>query len=145
MDRSRIKPTATMIPALSVLLLSALCATTEFAAQPGGDLPGVISTSTLPSTEPSAVTPPAPDPPCAGALAMDTVAPSDAASIAVEGDTDSSDAKLDYCPATPVQDKASPLSENARRHGYCRCSCGYPCRTSTDCGGVSCDPFITCC
>ena len=33
----------------------------------------------------------------------------------------------------------------ARRHGFCRCSCGYPCQTSADCGGVSCDPFITCC
>src|SRR5215471_3353562 len=31
------------------------------------------------------------------------------------------------------------------RHGFCRCSCGYPCQTSADCGGVSCDPFITCC
>jgi hypothetical protein len=31
------------------------------------------------------------------------------------------------------------------RHGYCRCSCGYACQTSADCGGVSCDPFITCC
>jgi hypothetical protein len=31
------------------------------------------------------------------------------------------------------------------RHGYCRCSCGYPCSTSADCGGVSCDKFITCC
>ena len=31
------------------------------------------------------------------------------------------------------------------RHGYCRCSCGYPCATSADCGGASCDPFITCC
>jgi len=31
------------------------------------------------------------------------------------------------------------------RHGYCRCSCGYPCQTSADCGGASCDPFITCC
>lgn len=31
------------------------------------------------------------------------------------------------------------------RHGFCRCSCGYPCETSADCGGVSCDPFISCC
>ena len=27
----------------------------------------------------------------------------------------------------------------------CRCSCGYPCATSADCGGASCDAFITCC
>ncbi len=41
----------------------------------------------------------------------------------------------------------SPFSASAspHRHGYCRCSCGYPCQTSADCGGVSCDPFITCC
>jgi len=31
------------------------------------------------------------------------------------------------------------------RRGFCRCSCGYPCTSSADCGGVSCDPFITCC
>lgn len=31
------------------------------------------------------------------------------------------------------------------RRGFCRCSCGYPCETSADCGGVSCDPFISCC
>lgn len=29
--------------------------------------------------------------------------------------------------------------------GFCRCSCGFPCATSADCGGVSCDKFITCC
>jgi hypothetical protein len=33
----------------------------------------------------------------------------------------------------------------ANHHGYCRCSCGYPCETSADCGGASCDPFISCC
>ena len=31
------------------------------------------------------------------------------------------------------------------RTGFCRCSCGFPCSTSADCGGVSCDKFITCC
>lgn len=31
------------------------------------------------------------------------------------------------------------------RTGFCRCSCGFPCATSADCGGVSCDKFITCC
>jgi hypothetical protein len=29
--------------------------------------------------------------------------------------------------------------------GFCRCSCGFQCSTSADCGGSSCDPFITCC
>lgn len=46
----------------------------------------------------------------------------------------------DISPSNPL------LEEAARhRHGYCRCSCGYPCTTSADCGGVSCDPFISCC
>ncbi|HEX4602426.1 MAG TPA: hypothetical protein VH724_00385 [Candidatus Angelobacter sp.] len=31
------------------------------------------------------------------------------------------------------------------KHGTCRCSCGYPCKTSADCGGASCDAFISCC
>jgi hypothetical protein len=31
------------------------------------------------------------------------------------------------------------------RTGFCRCSCGFPCTTSADCGGVSCDKSITCC
>jgi hypothetical protein len=29
--------------------------------------------------------------------------------------------------------------------GFCRCSCGFQCATSADCGGASCDKFITCC
>src|ERR1043166_9055242 len=32
-----------------------------------------------------------------------------------------------------------------KRHGFCRCSCGFQCTTDADCGGSSCDPFITCC
>jgi hypothetical protein len=32
-----------------------------------------------------------------------------------------------------------------KRTGFCRCSCGFQCTSSADCGGVSCDPFITCC
>ena len=32
-----------------------------------------------------------------------------------------------------------------KRTGFCRCSCGFVCTTSADCGGSSCDPFITCC
>ncbi len=32
-----------------------------------------------------------------------------------------------------------------KKRGTCRCSCGFPCATDADCGGVSCDPFITCC
>jgi hypothetical protein len=32
-----------------------------------------------------------------------------------------------------------------RKRGFCRCSCGFPCATDKDCGGASCDPFISCC
>ncbi|HKV93494.1 MAG TPA: hypothetical protein VJW20_13185 [Candidatus Angelobacter sp.] len=32
-----------------------------------------------------------------------------------------------------------------KRHGFCRCSCGFQCTSDADCGGTSCDPFITCC
>lgn len=45
----------------------------------------------------------------------------------------------DFLPQSQVPDVA------ANRRGFCRCSCGYPCTTSADCGGASCDPFITCC
>ena len=31
------------------------------------------------------------------------------------------------------------------RRGFCRCSCGFQCTSSADCGGASCDAFITCC
>jgi hypothetical protein len=40
---------------------------------------------------------------------------------------------------------ASASAKPPHRHGYCRCSCGYACTSSADCGGASCDPFITCC
>jgi hypothetical protein len=50
-----------------------------------------------------------------------------------------------------LQQSATPASQPdnpgiaIKFHGTCRCSCGYPCTTSADCGGVSCDPFPTCC
>ena len=51
-------------------------------------------------------------------------------------------------PALHVQ-PATPQTENLaagpKRHGTCRCSCGFPCTSSADCDGSSCDPFITCC
>jgi hypothetical protein len=37
------------------------------------------------------------------------------------------------------------LAAGPRRTGFCRCSCGFQCTSSADCGGSSCDPFITCC
>lgn len=53
---------------------------------------------------------------------------------------------LNYCPVAQVDDaKPAWAVGPPHRRGYCRCSCGYPCKTSADCGGSSCDPFITCC
>lgn len=49
------------------------------------------------------------------------------------------------CKATPSASPAPDLLGKPHRRGYCRCSCGYPCQTSADCDGGSCDPFITCC
>ena len=37
------------------------------------------------------------------------------------------------------------LAVAPKRTGFCRCSCGFQCTSSADCGGSSCDPFITCC
>src|SRR5436309_34133 len=39
------------------------------------------------------------------------------------------------CKATPADSPSSDLMRKHPRHGYCRCSCGYPCQTSADCGG----------
>jgi hypothetical protein len=47
-------------------------------------------------------------------------------------------------PTQPVNGLADGLTARPK-HGTCRCSCGFPCATSADCGGSSCDPFITCC
>jgi hypothetical protein len=50
---------------------------------------------------------------------------------------------------TPVTPAEGVLPDGAarppHRRGFCRCSCGSPCQTNADCGGSSCDPFITCC
>jgi hypothetical protein len=32
-----------------------------------------------------------------------------------------------------------------RKRGTCHCSCGFPCATDRDCGGTTCDQFISCC
>jgi len=53
--------------------------------------------------------------------------------------------ELNYCPADSPDGPAPDWSANPHRHGYCRCSCGYPCQSDADCGGASCDPFIPCC
>src|SRR5690242_4361594 len=51
----------------------------------------------------------------------------------------------------PQSETLAPRADNfvggggPKRTGFCRCSCGFQCTSSADCGGVSCDPFITCC
>lgn len=51
----------------------------------------------------------------------------------------------------PAVDENQPQAwvENAagRKRGFCHCGCSSTpdCRTSADCGGSSCDAFISCC
>jgi hypothetical protein len=40
---------------------------------------------------------------------------------------------------------AQPSAKPPKPLGFCRCGCGIRCSTSADCGGASCDRFITCC
>ncbi len=40
---------------------------------------------------------------------------------------------------------AQPTAKPPKPSGWCRCGCGIRCSTSADCGGGSCDRFITCC
>lgn len=88
------------------------------------------------ATQAPATTEPAPlvVEPCAGVDAFDA-----AEALAAP--------ELNYTPATPAAENAGPdgAARPPHRRGYCRCSCGYPCQSSADCGGSSCDPFITCC
>jgi hypothetical protein len=58
--------------------------------------------------------------------------------------------KGETCAAT-APDESQPaewLASDAKvRRGYCHCGCVNVrvCRTSADCGGASCDQFISCC
>ena len=49
----------------------------------------------------------------------------------------------------PQSETLAPRADNFAggrpKRGFCRCSCGFQCATDADCGGSSCDPFITCC
>jgi len=49
------------------------------------------------------------------------------------------------CEATPAASPVPDLMGKPQRRGFCRCGCGITCQTSADCGGGSCDPFVTCC
>jgi hypothetical protein len=55
-------------------------------------------------------------------------------------------AKGETCAAQPESDVPEFLT-NSKRLGYCHCGCVNQrvCRTSADCGGASCDQFISCC
>ena len=59
------------------------------------------------------------------------------------------DATANACPtALPAVSAGVPEPEFlAHRRGYCHCGCVNVrvCRTSADCGGASCDQFISCC
>jgi|SRR6185295_13050553 len=50
------------------------------------------------------------------------------------------------CLAQPESEVPDFLT-NSKRLGYCHCGCVNQrvCRTSADCGGASCDNFISCC
>lgn len=59
-------------------------------------------------------------------------------------------ASVNSCPAPALTAPANQAPEPeflANKHlGYCHCGCGpATCRTSADCGGASCDQFISCC
>jgi hypothetical protein len=49
----------------------------------------------------------------------------------------------------PQSETLAPRADNVAggrpKMGFCRCTCGFQCSTDADCGGSSCDPFITCC
>jgi hypothetical protein len=47
--------------------------------------------------------------------------------------------------AAALTPRADNLAGGRPKMGFCRCSCGFQCSTDADCGGSSCDPFITCC
>jgi len=52
-------------------------------------------------------------------------------------------APANACPVTQVPE---PEFMSGRKLGYCHCGCGVAtCHTSADCGGSSCDQFISCC
>jgi hypothetical protein len=52
---------------------------------------------------------------------------------------------LPALPPALTQSGATALAQAPRKRGTCRCSCGYPCATDADCGGTTCDAFISCC
>jgi len=47
----------------------------------------------------------------------------------------------------PADGAAAPVFLASHRLGYCHCGCVNQrvCHTSADCGGASCDQFISCC
>jgi hypothetical protein len=54
--------------------------------------------------------------------------------------------KGETCAAQPKSD-VPDFFTNSKRLGYCHCGCVNQrvCHTSDDCGGASCDQFISCC
>lgn len=56
-------------------------------------------------------------------------------------------AKGEVCAAEPESKVPVFMADSKKRLGYCHCGCVNQrvCRTSADCGGASCDQFISCC
>jgi hypothetical protein len=56
-------------------------------------------------------------------------------------------AKGEVCAAESESKVPEFLANSKKRLGYCHCGCVNQrvCRTSADCGGASCDQFISCC
>lgn len=53
----------------------------------------------------------------------------------------------EVCAVEPESKVPEFLANSKKRLGYCHCGCVNQrvCRTSADCGGASCDQFISCC
>ncbi|HEX4961525.1 MAG TPA: hypothetical protein VF173_11845 [Thermoanaerobaculia bacterium] len=58
-------------------------------------------------------------------------------------------AKAGTCPAAPTAESTVPdfMNPPEARKGFCHCGCSSvrTCHTSADCGGASCDQFVSCC
>lgn len=82
----------------------------------------------------------------AGATATAVQAPSPNASTLNLADLSGQTTPAKSC-AIAAPDAQVPDFMASHRLGYCHCGCVAQrvCRTSADCGGASCDQFISCC
>jgi len=82
----------------------------------------------------------------AGSPAAIAPAPSPDACALNLASLSSQPAQAESCPAAASEIQV-PEFMDSHRLGYCHCGCVNQrvCRTSADCGGASCDQFISCC